>query len=487
MRHRQQPQSAIDLQTWSAEHRGLAKKARHAAVDAAKLLPHCRVTDLKVEVGRLAETAANGDLNLLYEEEQTRLAVQAVGSKVKAFKAFLRTERKDEAYFLEAESGAETVENLIAEVKQKYAEIYGDLEADCQGLMEELKPLEENLHVYEEKVHVDDDELEQVRKAEKRLRGETDNHHDHPLPSVANHEGNGATKVDVVEEVYRLRNQLGHDYRELIDRMTCLKSTIDELNQMIEINGGINCGWASSKDHSEYCKVRIRHQGRVDSIPFFDECKIMLPLYPPDQIREHNQSYNTYLKYDAKRKEVLGDYKKCKDRKRQLEGQHRAQALAVAEKAAKVDPEIERIERQRKKEEIERWKREKEVDKVIACERQDETVLKTVKVNEQKRQKELEEKKKIVQEYKEKKELEKAKEALRADALNNMKRYVSQEQKQRVKQKEDAIFEKKKQMALEKKAKEEEKKLKQEMLMLEKHKKYPILTKAREGASKAAR
>ena len=454
---------------WGGEYRNIVKKVRNAEIDIGKILPHCRVTDLKVEVAKMTEHAGNANLNLIYEDDQTRQDIQGVSKKVQAFKAFLRNENKDEAYFLEAEKNAENIEAMISDVKQQYSEIYCDIEADCKHLMDELKPLEDNLKIYEEKVHVGDEELDQVKRAERKLKGMTDNYYDHPIPAVA-HDTN-STNLEIVQEVYRLRNHLGHDYREIIDQLTSLKSTIDELNQMIDINGGINCGWTSSKDHSEYCKVRIRHQGRVESIPFFEECKIMLPLYPADQIREHSQSYNTYLKYDSKKKEILGDYKKCKDKKRQLEAHHRAQTLAMAEKAAKIDPEVERIERQRKKEEIERWKREKEIDKIIASEKQDETVLNTIKMNDLKRLKELEEKKRAVQDYKEKKELERAKEELRNNALNNMRRYVSTDQKQRIKQKEDELIEKKIQIVKEKKAKDEEWKLKQEIQMLEKHKK----------------
>ena len=78
--------------------------------------------------------------------------------------------------------------------------------------------------------------------------------------------------VDVMDDLFAQRSHLGNEYRDTVERLRRTKQLIGELNDAIDANGGINCGWSSGKDHSEYCKLRIRFQGRIESRPFFEEC-----------------------------------------------------------------------------------------------------------------------------------------------------------------------------------------------------------------------
>lgn len=456
------------LKEWSSEYRAINKKLRTVEADVSKLLSVCKASDLKVAVTKMIEQSNYADLNLRHEDDQTLQDIESIKKKVKLFKLALQSEVKDEAYFMAAESQAEAIEQMIGDFKNRYGEVYANLEAEYEDITGDLSRLEANLKVYEEKINITEEELDNIR----RFGRGTMEQGEEQQNALANEKKDLDFKqIEMVEDIYKQRNQLGHDYREVIEKIKLSRLAIEEVNSLMELNGGLTCGWSSSKDHEEYCRLRIRHQGRVESIPFFDECKIVLPLYTREQIQEHSIHYNKYLKLEARRKEELGKYKKYKEEMKKLEAQYRAQLLVAEEKNKRVDPEIEKIEKLRKKEEIERWKREREVDKVIALEKQDEAVLHQIKQMELKRKKELEEKKRLVQEFREKKEIEKAMEFQREAAKDSMKKYVSLEQKARIREKEDALIEKKKQVINEKKAKEAELKLKLEIQMIEKHKK----------------
>ncbi len=447
---------------WARDYKMFEKKVRHLTVDIISYFPYCKTTTLKNEVLRMNEEAQNSNIDIMYDEDLKNKHIMGLREEVRAFRKDLMAELRDEEYFLRAESNAEAIEKKINGVKLQGMQEYADIEEAAQELVQDLKRLEDNLHVYEERVHVGDDEL----------AGLTEKPNPH-------HEGLGlqaeaaeeAAKIEVIDELFRQRSQIGHDYREVIDKMREIKTEIADLNKAIEVNGGLNCGWTSSKDHAEYCKARLRHQGRTESTPFFTECQIVLPLYSPEALRSHTQAYNTFLKLEAKRKEVLAEYKTAKDKKRKLEAMHRAELLAIQEKEKREDPEKLKIEQQRKKELIERWKQEKVTRQVIDEDKIEEEAKRKNAHTDEKKKRELEEKKKLVQEYREKKEIEKTKELQRIQLQEAQARHVSVDQRFRIQEKEQELIEKKRQSVMEKKLEEEQKKLKKEHELMEKHKK----------------
>lgn len=439
-----------------------AKKAKALAVDPGKVLTFCKTTTMKNDVMRMVELHDEANVDILYDEDRRLKEIAGISKLVKGLKETLCQEIRDEEYYTRAEILADKIENKIREVKNNGAAAYAEMEEEAEELERELALIENNIEVYERKVEVDENEGQENQP--KRVV-----HDGHGVGGDGNVEG--IAKIEVIEDFAKQRTQLGHEYRNLIDRMQEMKFTIVELNSAIETNGGLNCGWASGKDHSEYCKLRLRHQGRTESIPFFDECKILLPLYPEDMIREHTAVYHRFLKLEARRKEILAEYKVAKQEKGRLETAYRAEINAKIENQKKEDPEKLKVEQARKKELIERWKKERVVQKVIT---DDKLVVEKAKFEadkEEKRRKELEEKKKLVQEYREKKEIEKVKEFERNIAADNQRRYVSSEQRVRIKQKEEELIEKKRQVVLQKKSEEEEKKIKKELELLQKHKK----------------
>ena len=438
------------------------KKVRHLTVDIITFFPFCKTTTLKNEVLRMNEDTQNSHIDIMYDEDAKKKNILGLREEVRAFRKDLMSELRDEEYFLRAESCADAIEKKINGVKLQGMEEYGEIEEAAQALMQDIRRLEDNLHIYEEKVHVGDEELAGLAEKPAYL------HEGHGLHAEGPEE---ATKVEVLEELFRERSQIGHEYRGVVDKMREMKAEIADLNKAIEANGGLNCGWASSKDHSEYCKARLRVQGRTEATPFFSECQIVLPLYSQEALRQHTQAYNSFLKLDARRKEVLAEYKAAKDQKRKLEAMHRAELLAHQEREKREDPEKLKIEQQRKKELIERWKQEKVTRQVIDEDKVEEDVKRKAAVFDDKKKRELEEKKKLVQEYREKKEIEKVKELQRIQLQEAQARHVSVDQKLRIQEKEQELIEKKRQSVMEKKLEEEQKKLKKEHELMEKHKK----------------
>lgn len=452
---------------WVNQYNAFDKKIRTANYDISRLLSFCKTTTLKNDVMMMHQEAENSNINILYDDDGKKKVLLSLREEVRTFKKDLMSDVRDEEYYLRAENNADRIEKKINGIKYEGMEEYGQMAEEADMLEGDIKKLEDNIQVYEEKVQVRDEELPKNPgggPARNHTLGENGLHRETG--------GDQLNKVEIIEELFRQRSQMGNDYRVLIERMNDMKTEINDLNNAIESNGGINCGWTSSKDHTEYCKVRLRHQGRTESYPFYTECQIVLPLYPPEVLREHTDAYNKFLKLESKRKEILTNYKLAKEQKRKLEGMHRAEVLAIQENEKKEDPEKIRLEQARKKEMIEKWKREKVTQTLINEDKMEEEIKKKMMINEDKKKKELEEKKKMVQEFREKKEIEKMKEVQRVqlEGAYNTK-HVSTEQKMRLFEKEQQLIEKKRQHVLEKRQEEEQKMLKKEQEMMEKHRK----------------
>ena len=447
------------------EYRHHEKKVRQQNMDISKLLAFCRTTTLKNEIMKMCEDCEHANISVLYDEDKSKKNILALRKDIEAFKAVLMSEIRDEDYFIRAENLADKLEKKISEIKNEGMVEYQRIDEDFESLNHDLKILEDNLHVYEERIEIDDEDLAGARNEERQFPMTSPNF------TMGVKEGEAFAKIEVIDELFRARSQLGHEYRELIEKMNQVKVSVAETNNMIEMNGGLNCGWSSSKDHSEYCKVRIRYAGRTESYPFFEECQIVLPLYPKDQIIEHTERFNNFQRLDAQRKKYLQEYKNLKDEKRRLEGVYRQQEIAAEEEKKKEDPEKKRIERERVKEQVARWKQERITQHIIEDDKKEQHQLHRTQAEEDRKRKEQEEKKQQVRDYKEKKELERIREYEKAVQETKMKRYVSSEQVQRVKQKEEEMIKKKKELADGRKAQEEEEKMRKEMELLRRAKK----------------
>ena len=417
----------------------------------------------------MGETHERLAIELPFAEDKLLKDIMNIKQEVRGWRRELEAGTRDEGYFIRAERGAEAVQRKVDAIKTAGREEFEALEEDRLGIEEELGRIEDNLHLYEQKVKVEYEEVEnEVHDGRKAGPSQV-----RKMVLDEDHDANANFKVDALEELAAQRSTLGQEYRECIQELLLLKKRTDEMNKEIEENGGLNCGWTSGKDHKDYCLLRVKHKGRTESIPFFEECQIVLPLYSQAEIRSHTTAYNIFLKLDNSRKELLSEYKTQKEKKRKLEAAYRAELLSIEQKSKQVDPVKDQIERQRKKELIQRWKEEKEVEKFMDTDKTEQKVESRTKAEREKLAKDQEERKRLVQQYKEKKAQE-AHEQLRqlqAQQAEERKRFQSEDHKQRVLHKQQETLAKLHQQAEERKAAELARREREEQEQLQRQKK----------------
>src|SRR3990167_1239717 len=286
-------QSSTNPKTaWISEYKHLSKQVRQAEPsDLLKLLSFCRTTTLKADILRMGETHERLAIELPFAEDKLVKDIMNIKQEVRGGRRELEAGTRDEGYFIRAERGAEAVQRKVDAIKTAGREEFEALEEDRLGIEEELGRIEDNLHLYEQKVKVEYEEVEnEVHDGRKAGPSQV-----RKMVLDEDHDANANFKVDALEELAAQRSTLGQEYRECIQELLLLKKRTDEMNKEIEENGGLNCGWTSGKDHKDYCLLRVKHKGRTESIPFFEECQIVLPLYSQAEIRSHTTAYNIFL------------------------------------------------------------------------------------------------------------------------------------------------------------------------------------------------
>ena len=209
-----------------------------------------------------------------------------------------------------------------------------------------------------------------------------------------------------------------------------LKQELVSIEKEIEDFGGQNLGWDDA-DHTEF--LRVWHKNKSKATPgFYQAVANALPLHDLDSIKEHLNKYLYFLSLNDKKKEVL---QKWRDEKLNI----RPSEQETEEKKEKTRP----ISATAAKQKLEEWRNNREKLKEEESERK--------KFEEEKRreiefrQKTLrEEKRQMVLEFKEKKEFEKAKTNLITEYVKKREKIeLSEEDKQRLKEREDRLVEQK--------------------------------------------
>jgi hypothetical protein len=151
---------------------------------------------------------------------------------------------------------------------------------------------------------------------------------------------------------------LGKDYKILIQKLQALGDNLTKLNQIIDENGGVDCGWKGD-DVRAFCKCKNRHSQNIDGAEFFRDLCENLPLESEEDLRGYIEKYKKYLYLEGKRKEVFAMTKGLKDQKKRLEAQwSRIQEDQKNEKQTKV-LEKRREDEIVKKEMVRRWKQQR--------------------------------------------------------------------------------------------------------------------------------
>jgi hypothetical protein len=233
-----------------------------------------------------------------------------------------------------------------------------------------------------------------------------------------------------------------------------LKQELISIDKEIQETGGQYLGW-DEVDHAEFLKLWTKHKGKVTQA-FIQASASILPLHDLDSIREHAQKYQLWLSLNDKKKDVLSKWREEKKNMKTVEDVQILEKKTVKrpQSAFEAKKKLEewRINREKMKEEENNLKIEENAKKL------EENL---------RRKAEIEDKRQLVLEYKEKKEFEKAKSKLISEYVK--KRDVielSEDDKRRLKEREDRIIEQKRLRTLEKMKSKEEKNRQESMSKL---------------------
>jgi hypothetical protein len=209
-----------------------------------------------------------------------------------------------------------------------------------------------------------------------------------------------------------------------------LKQELQRIEREILEFGGIYLGWDET-DHTEFLKVWNKFKGK--STPaFFSAAGNALPLHDLEDIKEHFKRYSTFLSLIEKKKDVLQRWKEEK--------------VKINEPPEVPEETVKRIRPQSAviaKQKLEEWKTNREKLKEEENERKKSEEDRKRQL-ELKKKLETEEKRQKVLEYKEMREMEKAKSNMISDYLKRKEKVeLSEEDKARMKQREDKLVEQK--------------------------------------------
>lgn len=213
---------------------------------------------------------------------------------------------------------------------------------------------------------------------------------------------------------------------------------IHNIEKEIQELGGITLGWDET-DHVEFLKLKTQHKGKC-TVGFLNAAKNLLPYQDEDSIKEHYKHHEIYLKLNKKKKEIVEEWKRTKEVKRTNleEDEEKLVEIPISQVRPRTRPSSAHA-----KVKLEEWKKQKEEAKIQKIESKKSEEMKT-REKDYTRKQEIERKKQLVIEYKERKELDK----MHTELVNNYQKRrntvdLTDEDKVRLRQREEELFNKK--------------------------------------------
>lgn len=231
-----------------------------------------------------------------------------------------------------------------------------------------------------------------------------------------------------------------------------LKQELMAIDKEIHEGGGQTLGW-DDIDHGEFVKLWNKHRNRVTPA-FLQTAANVLPLQTLENIKEHAEKYQNWLSLNDKKKELLQKWREEKKKLKVFDEPEISQpkkSVNRPQSAYEAKQKLEEWREKRKniKEEEEELKKQEDLRK------RDEELRK---------KNEIEDKRQLVLEYKERKEFEKAKSKLISEYMKKRNSFdLNEEDKKRLKEREDKLIEQKRLRTLSN-MREKEEKSKQESL-----------------------
>nr|XP_034326275.1 coiled-coil domain-containing protein 112 isoform X3 [Crassostrea gigas] len=205
-----------------------------------------------------------------------------------------------------------------------------------------------------------------------------------------------------------------------------LPPQVAAFEKFLEETGGIRGGW-DEYDHGTFLKFRNRYKGKII---FIKHALVAIPTKTEEEIRDHEEWYQTYLSMNEKKKESI---KKWREKK---EGE-KEEVLSKVESELAEDQQKEEQKQQRLKEQIQEekrqrfsqlnaWKVQKELERAQAEERKLREALDKAQKEEDRKKEKAELKQKVENYKKEREEEEKF--------LEEQKKVWEEEEKERHRQ-----------------------------------------------------
>ncbi|OMJ88413.1 hypothetical protein SteCoe_9632 [Stentor coeruleus] len=216
-----------------------------------------------------------------------------------------------------------------------------------------------------------------------------------------------------------------------------LKQELMNIDKEIQETGGQYLTW-DEIDHTEF--LRLWHKHKTKATPAFIQAAAnALPLHDIEDIREHVVKYENWVCLNEKKKEILNKWREEKTKMKSTDDVEEVQIIKTKPRPQSAVQAKEKLEdwrnkREKAKEEDQKQKKLEELRK---------------KEEELRKKNELEDKRQMVLEYKEKKEFEKAKSKLISDYVKRKSAVeLSDEDKLRLKEREDRLVEQKRMRTL---------------------------------------
>lgn len=216
-----------------------------------------------------------------------------------------------------------------------------------------------------------------------------------------------------------------------------LKQELVSIDKEIQETGGQYLAW-DEIDHTEF--LRLWHKHKAKATPaFLQAAANTLPLHDIEDIREHVEKYENWMALNEKKKEVLARWREEKKKMKSTD-----EFDEVQQTKAKPRPQSAVQAKQK----LEEWRNNREK---VKEEDQKQKKLEDLRRKEEelRRKNELEDKRQMVLEYKERKEFEKAKSKLISEYVKKRSTVeLSDEDKLRLKEREDRLVEQKRMRTL---------------------------------------
>lgn len=474
-----------DQQEWVDERKTLAKEVYHYSKTLdikSKLMVFSFTTTMKSDVLKSVEDVKNWFNERDFEQEKLYTSLKKIRYSVKdlhrIMSHFESSEKKSYKDVENMQKSATDIESLISSYKQEGGQCFEvqnkqteELDGFVTHIATKIENGEYNTKILGSQRDIASNDQENVNQ---NVNSKLPPKMPPKAPTGLKPTNNNPIKIDYVEDLYEDIGEDGREYKFVLKKIEGLGENLNKINDLIEENGGVDCGWKKD-DVKVFTKFKARHQSNLDSKEFQEELKIHLPLNTEQELIDYIEKHKKYLYLDEKKKEIFQINNDLKDqkKKRELSWLTKKDELKF-DKESKLR-EFRMQENTQKKEMVRKWKQQREISSVISKDKTQEMKEHMLKQKDADYQKVREQQKKAVEEFKEMKEVKRMREEQRKEIVqrqHSKTRYVSSEQRERIKMKEDNLLQKKRQLVSQKQDRMKEKEHREQVLKAKTSRRY---------------